>query len=65
LRGRIAGRIDADQRLIVMFRHRVALMEGHIVPVESLAVLAFVGAIFAAFAIGLSYADWQTRKFRN
>lgn len=34
-------------------------------PLESLIVLALVGAVFATFAIGLSYADWQTRKFRD
>ncbi len=33
-------------------------------PVESIIVLVFVGSIFATFA-GLSYADWQTRKFRD
>jgi hypothetical protein len=34
-------------------------------PVESILVLVFVGSIFATFAVGLSYADWQTRKFRD
>jgi hypothetical protein len=28
-------------------------------------VLVFVGIIFATFAIGLMYADFQTRKFRE
>lgn len=34
-------------------------------PVERLIVLILVGTIFATFAVGLSYADWQTRKFRD
>lgn len=34
-------------------------------PIESYAILAFVGLIFATFAIGLLYADLKTREFRE
>ena len=34
-------------------------------PTETIAVLAFVGLIFALFAVGVVYADVQPRKFRD
>lgn len=34
-------------------------------PAETIVVLAFVGLLFALFAVGLGYADFQTRKFRD
>ncbi len=34
-------------------------------PIESVAVLAGIGLVFAVFAAGVLYADYQTREFRD
>jgi hypothetical protein len=34
-------------------------------PTEFIVVLAAVGLLFAVFAVGLLYADYQTREFRD
>jgi len=34
-------------------------------PLESIIVIVTVVLLFAAFAVGLTYADLQTREFRD
>ncbi len=34
-------------------------------PTETVLVLTLVGFIFAAFSVGVAYADFRTREFRE
>ncbi len=34
-------------------------------PIEAVAVLVGIGLVFAVFAAGVLYADYQTREFRD
>lgn len=46
-------------------RNLPAIMEGQIMPFETIAILAAVALLFATFAVGLIWADYQTRQFRD
>jgi hypothetical protein len=34
-------------------------------PIETIMVLSFIVLVFATFAVGLAWADYQTREFRE
>lgn len=42
-----------------------AIMEGKVMPFESIVVLAAVALLFGTFAAGLIWADRQTSEFRD